>query len=73
MRFPTTNGDHTHPDAANLVSSGVWFDIPLMRGGKVNRGVFTYQSIKNNIGDIYDRASNPLEYISQDTKEHSNV
>jgi hypothetical protein len=73
MRFPTTNGDHTHPDAAHLVSSGVWFDIPLMRGGKVNRGVFTYQSIKNNVSDIFDRASNPLEYIGQESKTHSNV
>jgi hypothetical protein len=36
-----------------------------MRGGKINRGVFSVESIKNNIMDLYDRAKNPLETLDK--------
>jgi hypothetical protein len=62
-RYPSTNGDHESPEAAELMNSGEWFDIPLKEGGLVNKTTGNngfFKGIKGYFEDIKNKYINPL-------------
>lgn len=63
VRYPETNGDSDHPKAKELKESGLWYDIPLIRGGLINRGL-TFETLKEEYDDIKAQTMEMFDYVS---------
>ena len=64
IRYPSTKGDHNSEAAKALIANGKWFNIPLMRGTAVNRGI-SWNTVKNWWKDKTDEAVNVMETLTQ--------
>jgi hypothetical protein len=54
-RYPETDGKYEQALQQGLVTSGEWFNIPLMRGGMINRGVFNPMTYIRGFRDSMDK------------------
>lgn len=63
VRYPETNGDSNNPKAQELIESGLWFDIPLIRGGLINRGL-SFETLKDSYQDIKAQTMEMFDYVS---------